>query len=846
MSQLLTTLGITREDLSKRSDQMRQFLTSETSPTPRAANHDGSRKPHPIPDSRPNSTAGSSKDSSSSSLSRTRTNSLRESTPPVIASVKAEPSDGAIPPRSYTTMDMVIERQRRQNRKEKKNRRDKERETSLRPTLPPAPPSPSPKPSSQASVCLDSFMRSRDDMKAESADGNESGESDDILPIVQAPLPVTPQKNSYYREHTRDSTVRKRKPTARDESPTPTRLRVHPPPQANPCAHFVPFSHYLPIPVQNPQASTSALPVTPKRPQAASRRAAKPPLPLSSSPPPSSPVSSPSRPIINLVSSPGPMGPEPNEEEYDALPFALPPGPYSPSKPEQSYAALVGQAILSSPEHRLTLQEIYDWITIVYPYFKRGETTWMNSIRHVLSTTIVFRKVTRDRSLGRTHWAIWDEDRECFKGGGFKKQLCKDYVNATKEKRGTGSRSRTRKRDESDDTGDGRKTKRRKERDSSIQPIFPLAPLIAHPLFPPTRPSVHHQPYYESCLPQTQPVPADLIFPPLPPAAALSRVINGDQPTIKLEDTTASTMIPSSSPEQHPLAPPPTSEAISPVPDLTPQASSSSPPMVVTPESLPTGENVSSQPKEDHGVMDGIDPSSLSLPQAPEPESIMPKPGSLLRLHPHSPDEGTSKDKGKRKDKGKNKVLLFPPLPPSPTLGRKTLGTRITKGSTSSVKVERAKTPSPILVAPSTPPRKKRALESSNGSPIAAKGSSVAEELTLTMINQTGSDVFGTPSRRNSLVLGGSPVTPKRAFSNSVSESPFRTPLGMYEGSPFRTPGSRLIFDPHDPRTLLDDELNRLSSAQGESPGGLYGKGVGTLLYDSPGVESPGKWTRWW
>ncbi|KAF8920530.1 putative fork head protein, partial [Mucidula mucida] len=63
--------------------------------------------------------------------------------------------------------------------------------------------------------------------------------------------------------------------------------------------------------------------------------------------------------------------------------------------PDQPYAAIIGQAILSSPGHRLTLQQIYDWITTVYPYFNRDEQTWMTSVRHVLSTTVFFRKVTR-------------------------------------------------------------------------------------------------------------------------------------------------------------------------------------------------------------------------------------------------------------------------------------------------------------------------------------------------------------------------------------------------------------------------------------------------------------------
>ncbi len=95
----------------------------------------------------------------------------------------------------------------------------------------------------------------------------------------------------------------------------------------------------------------------------------------------STPSSSPVRPIVNIVSSPGPMGPEPTEDEYDDLPFKLPPGQYSHTKPDLPYAALIGQAILASPEHRLTLQEIYDYIIIVYPHFKRNEQTWVNSIR---------------------------------------------------------------------------------------------------------------------------------------------------------------------------------------------------------------------------------------------------------------------------------------------------------------------------------------------------------------------------------------------------------------------------------------------------------------------------------
>jgi DNA ligase-4 len=254
------------------------------------------------------------------------------------------------------------------------------------------------------------------------------------------------------------------------------------------------------------------------------------PLPPSSPPPVSSPISTPHRPHVNLVSSPGPMGPPLDEHEYDQLPFTLPPGPYSPSKPNASYAALVGQAILSSPERRLTLQEIYDWITIVHPYFKRGEQTWMNSIRHVLSTTVCFRKVTRDRTLGRTQWAIWDEDLECFQGGGFRKQLCRDFVNgtATKDKQSSRGKGKGRKREDLDDGGEDRKAKRSKTDQAGPLPALKASSsytsaTLSYPLFRPTRPTPHHQPYYESCL-QSQPLPRDIIFPPLPTDVGYTRV----------------------------------------------------------------------------------------------------------------------------------------------------------------------------------------------------------------------------------------------------------------------------------------------------------------------------------
>ncbi|KLO08061.1 winged helix DNA-binding domain-containing protein, partial [Schizopora paradoxa] len=78
------------------------------------------------------------------------------------------------------------------------------------------------------------------------------------------------------------------------------------------------------------------------------------------------------------------------------LPFALPPGPYSSVKPDLSYAALIGRAILASPHHKLRLKDIYDYISICFPFYKREGHShgqkWMNAIRQNLTNTPQFYK----------------------------------------------------------------------------------------------------------------------------------------------------------------------------------------------------------------------------------------------------------------------------------------------------------------------------------------------------------------------------------------------------------------------------------------------------------------------
>ena len=54
-------------------------------------------------------------------------------------------------------------------------------------------------------------------------------------------------------------------------------------------------------------------------------------------------------------------------------------------KPKMSYKKLIFSALVDSPERRLKLTEIYDWILERYPAFRANKNGFQNSIRHNLS-----------------------------------------------------------------------------------------------------------------------------------------------------------------------------------------------------------------------------------------------------------------------------------------------------------------------------------------------------------------------------------------------------------------------------------------------------------------------------
>ncbi|XP_058293142.1 forkhead box protein P1 isoform X9 [Hylobates moloch] len=80
-------------------------------------------------------------------------------------------------------------------------------------------------------------------------------------------------------------------------------------------------------------------------------------------------------------------------------------------RPPFTYASLIRQAILESPEKQLTLNEIYNWFTRMFAYFRRNAATWKGAIRTNLSLHKCFIRV--EDEFG----SFWTVDDEEFKRG---------------------------------------------------------------------------------------------------------------------------------------------------------------------------------------------------------------------------------------------------------------------------------------------------------------------------------------------------------------------------------------------------------------------------------------------